>query len=203
DDESHHVVLGCGTLYPRKGPDLFIQVARKVKQSRPDMLFRFVWVGGALTPDGVENHRHFAAEAGVDDMVEFKGEIKEVAPYFLSAEVFCLTSREDPFPLVNMEAMSFGLPVIAFSDAGGAPELIEDDAGIVVPHLDVDSMAAAIIRLAEEPDLRLKLGKRAREKVSNRFSPEAYAESLLALLQGITPKREKRVGPYESPSISA
>ncbi|MEO1934088.1 MAG: glycoside hydrolase family 99-like domain-containing protein, partial [Myxococcales bacterium] len=203
DDESRHVVFGCGTLYPRKGPDLFIQVARKVKQSRPDMLFRFVWVGGALTPDGVENHRHFAAEAGVDDMVEFKGEIKEVAPYFLSAEVFCLTSREDPFPLVNMEAMSFGLPVIAFSDAGGAPELIEDDAGIVVPHLDVDSMAAAIIRLAEEPDLRLKLGKRAREKVSNRFSPEAYAESLLALLQGIAPKSEKRGGQHESPSISA
>jgi glycosyltransferase involved in cell wall biosynthesis len=167
------------------------------------MLFQFVWVGGSLTSDGVESHRHFAAEAGVDDMVEFTGEIKEVAPYFLSAAVFCLTSREDPFPLVNMEAMSFGLPVVAFSDAGGAPELIEDDAGIVVPHLDVDSMAAAIIRLAEEPELRLKLGKRAREKVSGRFSPEAYAESLMALVQGIAPKREKRVGPNEIPSISA
>jgi len=202
EDESHHVVLGCGTLYPRKGPDLFIQVARKVKASRPDLLFRFVWVGGALTSDGVENHRCFAAEAGVDDMVEFTGEIKEVAPYFLSAEVFCLTSREDPFPLVNMEAMSFGLPVIAFADAGGAPELIEDDAGIVVPHLDIGSMATAIIKLAEEPSVRLKLGKSAREKVADRFTPEAYAESLLALLEGIVPKRETRVRPPGSPSTS-
>jgi glycosyltransferase involved in cell wall biosynthesis len=101
-----------------------------------------------------------------------------------------------------MEAMSFGLPVIAFADAGGAPELIEDDAGIVVPHLDVESMAAAIIRLAEEPSVRLKLGKRAREKVTDRFTREAYAESLLALLEGIAPKRETRVRPPGSPSIS-
>jgi len=179
EGEECHLILGCGTLYPRKGPDLFIHLARAVKLSRPNAEFRFVWVGGALTANGVEAHQQSAEEAGVGDILEFAGAQGDIAPFFLAADSFALTSREDPFPLVNMEAMSFGLPVVAFAGAGGAPELIESDAGAVVPYLDIEAMAAAFIRLKDDPSLKQRLGERAREKVSEAFSSERYTDRLL------------------------
>ena len=150
-----------------------------MKLSRPDARFRFVWAGGALTSNGVEAHQRSAENAGVGDILEFVGAQADISPFFLAADSFALTSREDPFPLVNMEAMSFGLPVIAFAGAGGAPELIEDDAGIVVPYLDVQAMAEALIRLHDDPSFRLRLGSRARAKLSEAFSPERYTDRLL------------------------
>ena len=58
-----------------------------------------------------------------------------MAPYYLAADLLVLTSREDPCPLVNMEAMESSLPVVAFQGAGGAPEVLAD-AGICVPYLE-------------------------------------------------------------------
>ena len=65
---------------------------------------------------------------------------RDTVPYFLAADLFALTSREDPCPFVNLEAMESGLPVVAFEESGGAPEVLEG-AGICVPHLDVAAMA--------------------------------------------------------------
>ena len=196
-----HLVLGCGTLYPRKGPDLFIHLARAVKLSRPDADFRFVWAGGALTANGVEAHQRSAEEAGVGDILEFVGAQNDIAPFFLAADSFALTSREDPFPLVNMEAMSFGLPVVAFAGAGGAPELIENDAGIVVPYLDVEAMAEAVIRLQDDPPLRQRLGNRARAKMSEAFSPEHYTDRLLDRLENMPVSIEDAADDVPAPPL--
>ncbi|MDG2050894.1 MAG: glycosyltransferase, partial [Myxococcota bacterium] len=188
---AHHeeikIILGCGTLYPRKGPDLFIQLARSIKECQEDPFLRFIWVGGALSHDGVLQHQHSAAKAGVDDLVSFVGIQKDMTPFFKAADLFVLTSREDPFPLVNMEAMSFGLPVVAFADAGGAPELIGNDAGIVVPYLDVDAMAAAVTSLASDSAKRTAMGECARSKINESFSASAYATKILSILESHPP----------------
>jgi glycosyltransferase involved in cell wall biosynthesis len=107
----------------------------------------------------------------------------DITPYFAAADIFALTSREDPFPLVSMEAMSFGLPVVAFEGAGGAPELIGDQAGVVVPHLDLAAMAEAVTKLANDPQRREALGEGAMRSVATDFSPERYAEQLLGLAE--------------------
>ena len=183
DQKRLQIVLGCGTLYPRKGPDLFIQLAQSVVRTQSQSAFRFIWVGGALSHDGVLQHQQAATDAGVGDLVHFVGVQEDMAIFFEAADIFALTSREDPFPLVNMEAMSFGLPVIAFEGAGGAPELIGKDAGIVVPYLDIEAMAKAITDLAADPGRRKEMGERARTKVDESFSAANYADQILRIVE--------------------
>ena len=94
-----------------------------------------------------EPRRNRATEAtrrdrrGWQSQVRFVGPAPTPLPYMLAADVFLLSSREDPFPLVCLEAADCGLPVLCFADAGGMPLFVQEDAGAVVPYLDVDEMA--------------------------------------------------------------
>ena len=76
-----------------------------------------------------------------------------------------LTSREDPFPLVCLEAAALGISTICFADAGGMPEFVRDDAGFVVPYLDVARAFDSVRLLMKSEELRLRLGRCAAERV--------------------------------------
>lgn len=160
------IIIGaCGTISWRKGPDLFLQVARLVlKQVEGPVVF--VWVGGPLDGDYVEL-RHDAAQVGIDKQVIFTGTVRDHLQYFSQFDIFVLPSREDPFPLVVLDAASIGIPIICFDKAGGAPEIVESDAGIIVPYMDVTAMANALISLIKDVALREKMGQRAHEKAEN------------------------------------
>jgi len=80
-------------------------------------------------------------------------------------------------PVSLMEAMAFGVPVIS-TETGGIPELLGGGAGIIVPPADPAALAAAIARLAADPDLRRRLGERGRERVEEAFSVQAVARCL-------------------------
>ena len=114
--------------------------------------------------------------------MRFAGQQDSAVDYYLAADVFLLTSREDPFPLVNLEALARGLPVVAFGDAGGAPEALDDDAGVVVPYLDVPEMARALFRLVEAPRYRAALGRRALTRARERFLWDRFIGELRQLV---------------------
>ena len=118
------IVLGCGTVDLRKGADLFVNVARRVltdplATSLSGQTY-FVWVGHCSDLDFERWLRHDAAIGELEHQIQFIGPRAETAPYFMAADLFLLTSREDPCPLVNLEAMEAGLPVVAFEGAGSA-----------------------------------------------------------------------------------
>ena len=117
------------------------------------------------------------------DRVEFVGEVADPRGLLESADVFVLPSREDPFPLVCLEAAQSGLPVVCFADGGGAPELVEEDAGRVVPYLDVGAMATAVAEIVGDEELRARLGHRAREKVETLYSVDRQAARVLELVE--------------------
>jgi glycosyltransferase involved in cell wall biosynthesis len=76
--------------------------------------------------------------------------------------VFALTSREDPFPLVALEAASMEKPIIFFENAGGIPELFTNDkGGMQVSFGNIEEMALAILYLYDNPEIRIKKGKEA------------------------------------------
>jgi glycosyltransferase involved in cell wall biosynthesis len=145
------IVLGCGTGDLRKGVDLFLQLAARVVAMSPvtedgKPIF-FVWVGD-LYDAGLRSWlEHDRMHLGLRDVVFFTGRRSDPEPFFAAADVFALTSREDPFPMVNLEALSHGLPVVAFADGGGAPEVLSDKRGYAVPYLDVDAMARRVMEL--------------------------------------------------------
>lgn len=103
-------------------------------------------------------------ERGLDDVVRLRGRRPGAADAYARAQFALLSSHEEGFPNAVLEAMATGLPVVA-TTVGGVPELIRDDEdGLLVPPHDPEALGAAIRRLAADPELRLRLGKAARQR---------------------------------------
>ncbi|MEZ0609185.1 glycosyltransferase family 4 protein [Fibrella sp. WM1] len=178
------VVGGCGNAEWRKGNDLFVALARMVNQL-PGAPVYFVWVG--MPPSTLRDDLwHDVEKAGLTDHVRFIEPTSDVLRYMARFDVFLLCSREDPYPLVVLEAGASQLPVVCFAGAGGAPELIEDDGGAVVPYLDLNAMAAALRQLANDPARRQQQGHRLSQKIDQRHNSRRSIDQLLSLLNQLT-----------------
>lgn len=176
------VVGACGTTDWRKGADLFVALARAVHAQQPDGQVHFVWLGGKSTGPEYGALWHDVTHTGLERCVHFLGQHPDPLDYIAAFDVFALTSREDPFPLVNLEAASVGKPIVCFDGAGGAPEFVEDDCGFVVPYLDIETMAARVVQMMQSPQLRQQMGRRAAEKVRDRHDLEKAARKLLDIV---------------------
>jgi glycosyltransferase involved in cell wall biosynthesis len=181
------LVGACGTTDWRKGPDLFIQLACAVRRRQPDLPAHFVWVGGETAGPEFAALWHDVTRTGLEGYVHFLGERPNPLDYFAAFDVFALVSREDPFPLVALEAASLGKPIVCFDRAGGAKEFVEDDAGFVVPYLDVELMASRVLALLSSPDLGERLGQQAATKVQQRHDVSRVAPRILDVIERFLP----------------
>jgi glycosyltransferase involved in cell wall biosynthesis len=120
---------------------------------------------------------------GLADRVHFVGARPNPQDYLAVFDVFTLVSREDPFPLVSLEAASLGKPVVCFAGSGGAPEFVESDSGFVVPYLDLEGMADRCVELLRSPELRARLGQCAAAKVRQRHDVAVVGPQLAQLLR--------------------
>jgi glycosyltransferase involved in cell wall biosynthesis len=161
------LVVGSGVETWRKGKDVFVELAELVNRKAPENDFHFLWVGSW---DGLEQKERIMGRIlseGLERKVMFIGEVDNPLDYFAASDVFALTSREDPYPLVCLEAALMGLPVLCFENAGGMPEFVEHDGGMIFGYLDVAAMANGIIELAGLPEKRQLLGATASAKVKS------------------------------------
>lgn len=174
------VVGTSGTVYWRKAFDLFLRLAWSIVR-RPDPAVNepitFVWLGGE--PGAIGHAERLAGQLGVDDVVRFVVTQPDPVRWFELMDVFVLPSREDPFPLVCLEAASVGVPIVAF-DTGGMPELLDQGSGLVATYPDVDDLAAKVTSLLTDPSLRRQLGERGRELIRTRYDVSYLAPRLWA-----------------------
>lgn len=173
--EGARLVLGAGYGDLRKGFDLFLQAWREA--SRRDRAIVFCWLG-ALDPAMACYLDPEIAAARASGRFLLPGHQDEVADWFCAADIFALSSREDPFPSVVLEALSAGLPVVAFDGAGGIPALLAARrCGRAVPLADAGAMARALLA-----ELRAAAAGRARRAGAARraFDFTDYARSLFA-----------------------
>ncbi|WP_174504716.1 glycoside hydrolase family 99-like domain-containing protein [Acidiphilium sp. C61] len=172
------VVLGVGFGDLRKGFDLFLQVFRLLVTTRRDI--HFIWLGEThlWVRDYLGTEIDAARETGRFQLLPFTS---DVAPAYCGADLYALTSREDPLPTTVIEAMSAGLPAIAFAGAGGIPDLLrETGAGASVPAGDVAAFAAATAARLDHAALAADRPRISAE-AARRFDFNAYARHLLAL----------------------
>lgn len=177
------IIGAAGTTDWRKGVDLFIQLARTVYKQAPDLGVHFVWVGGETKGQQLEELRHDLSNLGLRNVVHFVGAKTNYLEYIASFDVFSLVSREDCFPLVVLEAALFNKPILCFEKGGGAGELVQSDAGFVVPYLDTEVMAERAITLFRNPHLRRTLGERAAEKTKQRHDVAVIAPQIFRIIQ--------------------
>lgn len=98
---------------------------------------------------------------------------------YRGADVFCLPSWEEGFPLVLLQAMACGLPVVATEESGAGDIITSGVNGDLVPAGDVLALREALGRLITDPDLATRMGSAARERVSNGFDWKSYGERAL------------------------
>jgi glycosyltransferase involved in cell wall biosynthesis len=174
------LVVGSGLGRWRKGTDLFVDLARAV--CRQHGRAYFAWVGGGSAEE-IAHFEHDVTLAGLTEKMRLTGAVKKPADYFAAADVFALTSREDPYPLVCLEAAALGKPIVCFAGAGGMPEFVEGDCGFVVPYLDIMAMADRVVSLLDSSDCRLTMGAAARRKVAQRHDIGQTAPRIMDIIE--------------------
>jgi glycosyltransferase involved in cell wall biosynthesis len=184
------LVGSCGTLDWRKGADLFLQMASLVpahSQARK-IHIHFLWVGADLTSLDYWKFNQDAAMAGLREKITVVGSTSRPQDFLAAMDIFALTSREDPFPLVMLEAASMSLPLICFDSSGGGPEFAERDAGLIAPYLDVGAFATHILALAADAGARSRLGANSRGKLLERYTLEHQAPKLYDVITALALK---------------
>lgn len=182
-NENAFVVLGCGTIFLRKGVDLFFSCAAAVAALAPKRPVRFVWIG----PPSSAHLEYSAllteqiARSGLKDTIAIVDEVADLEPAYAAADLFLLSSRLDPLPNVGIDAALRGTPVVCFENAGGMADLFGADPetrASVVPYLDVHAAASLIAKLADDPARCEALGMATRRVAEKTFDMDRYVERL-------------------------
>jgi colanic acid/amylovoran biosynthesis glycosyltransferase len=178
DRATPFTVLSVGRLVPEKGFPLLIEAFAQVARTRPDIRL-VVAGGGPLEPD----LRGQVERLGLAERVDFAGYVgqDDMPGYFARCHAFCLPSFAEGVPIVLMEAMATGRPVLTTRIAG-IPELVQDgQTGLLVSPGSAAELTAALARLADDAELRERLGQAGRRWVEAEFDARKNAAQLADL----------------------
>jgi glycosyltransferase involved in cell wall biosynthesis len=171
------VVGGSGFPSWRKGLLLWLQMAAALRDLLPPDSVEFRWVGW-VDNDEARAARFHIRRLALENVVKFIPHTSNPTPHFMDFDLFAMTSWEDPCPLVVLENMALGTPVLCFADSGGAPEEV-GDTGVIITDFDPGLMAKAAAQLATDPLRRAALGHAACNRVRTHFTASVQAPKLL------------------------
>lgn len=162
-------------LHKIKGLDILLTAWSKfVKRCQ----VKLVIIGEGEEKENLEN---MAKNIGISDSVIFKGFVDDARSLLSSFDIFCMPSRSEAMPYALLEAGLAGLPVIATS-VGGIPEIIENGLnGILIPTENAETLFSSLILLAEDEDLRKRLGTNLKSSIQENFSFEKMVENTIHL----------------------
>jgi len=172
------IIINVATGNYRKGFDIFIEMAAKEQGKE------FIWVGdydARLYNSATENYpAEKLSNLRLPGYLDSKEELFEL---YAGSDVLALTSREEPFGSIVLEAFSSGLPVAGFSGAGGFQDIVKtSETGWLAAEFTPDSMLMAINSLVDDEDLYLEISENARS-VSERFDFSFYVKSIFDLYE--------------------
>ena len=176
------LLLHSSNFRPVKRPEDVVLIFKEVHKHIKSKLL-FLGVG-----KGIEEVRRLVEKEGLTEDVYFWGTSRNIDPYMASADLFLLPSAQESFGLAALEAMSYGVPVIA-SDVGGLPELIEHGkTGYLAPVGDVQQMAAYAVQILSDREAYHKMSEAAQKCACEKFCTfhiipqyEAYYQKVLEL----------------------
>ncbi|MBE2204296.1 MAG: glycosyltransferase family 4 protein [Chthoniobacterales bacterium] len=184
--EADIVACAVGRIkFLRKGQEFLLEAAALAR--RQGLSIKCLLAGGPApgSEDQIDRMKALATTLGVEAV--FTGELSDARPAYAAADIFVLPSAQpEPFGGVVMEAMVLGRPVIG-TNIGGTPEQVaEGETGLLVPPSDPSAMAAALSRLAADPNLRSRMGAAGRKRIEKNFPLETMVhriQNLYATLQ--------------------
>lgn len=183
------LIATVGRITPQKGQKDLLQALVAVRQADPDVKALLVgWDAGTKVSGGrtyLQELQEFCGQHSLTDTVIFGGARTDVPEIFAAADLVVVpSSHAESCPLVVLEAMSTGKPVVG-TECGGIPELLENEGGILVPPGHPQDLLKAIIRLLKQPVLRNRLGRNARTRVEERFYESRLAEEVEKVYEAV------------------
>ena len=164
----------------RKGFDFFPLLVKTFTDKYPQVKCKFVWVGWG-DKDALD---YESKHLGVQDYIVFTDSVNNPLDYYNRFDVFLLTSREDPFPLVCMECAALAKPIILFKDASGIQDMVRHNhSGLLVPYMDLDAMTDAIYQLYSSSNLRKQMGENLRMDLFNNYGKDKSINEIKNLLK--------------------
>ena len=122
-----------------------------------------------------------AVELGVADRIEILGYVEDMGAWYGAFDAFLLTSANEGAPVVAIEALAAGIPVVA-TDAGGTRNVVDDgETGYLAPIGSVNLLASRLSQLRDDPELRAQLGSLGAERMRERFSTTRMADEIDAV----------------------
>ena len=174
------VVAMCGLAQPRKGADIFFELAIQLPQ------YDFVWIGPWAPPETDLNDATFERFAALE-MVNFyvTGLTSNPYAHLRQADTFVLTSRKDPNPLVVAEALVLGCRVVAFAETGASAAVLENNGYALTGSPDVERLAVLLPEIVgSEPAWQADVGARVGANVDGAGKLERLTEALERLAAG-------------------
>ncbi|WP_114347654.1 glycoside hydrolase family 99-like domain-containing protein [Paracoccus lutimaris] len=172
------LVLGVGYIDHRKGADLFVQALAEMRKA--GIPAEAIWIGHA-DRDELPRVAALAKQLGVADHVRFPGRQPDPARFYAAADLFLLTSREDPYPSVVLEAMAAELPVVMFAGVTGSEDLAARGLAVAVTAENPQAMAEAAANLLVDAPAREAMVAAAARHIADETSFTEYAFDLLKL----------------------
>ncbi len=168
------IIAGCvAVLRPNKGHRELIAAIAPLMARFPALHLVIVGGGSPVYEQLVE----YIAELKLSDRIHLMGTRRDVPNLLAGFDLFCLPTRQEAMGTAFIEAAASGLPVIG-TDVGGVSEMMQHNVtGILVPLDDIEALRAALVKLIENPPLRVKMGQAGRNRIWNEgiFSTETLA----------------------------
>ena len=174
------ICFGIGRHVPYKGFTYLIKASKML-----DDRFR-IYIGGQG-----ELTEELKREAAGDEKIRFTGRLDEedLVAHYLAMDMFCFPSitKNEGFGLALAEAMYLEKPAVTFNIPGSGVNYVnkKDETGLEVPNGDSKAYAGAMLRLAEDADLRKRMGKAAKNRVETLFSREAFRQNMTDLINDL------------------
>ena len=184
--EEEILIIGAGEIQPRKGVDLFIDTAYKIKLKLPNRKIKFAWIGSGYDPINDFNVSLWIADQ--IDKYKLSNDLNILKPsrkyknLMQRANLFLMTSRLDPLPNVGIDALLAGKPMLCFEKACGLTDLLKSNKelndALVVNYLDTNSMSDKVANLLENEKKYFKISNLCIRYAKKWFNMETYVEKL-------------------------
>jgi glycosyltransferase involved in cell wall biosynthesis len=177
---NHTVISTIAHMEEHKGLDCLLESASLLLKSRSDISFLLVGEGTLK-----EEFKKLSVSLKIDKNVIFTGERSDVSEILLLTDIFVLPSLREGLPLVILEAMDCGKPIIA-TNVGGIPEVVDDGVtGILVPTGDFKALYNAMIELLNNTEKMKEMGNKGRRIFSEYFHSEIMVDKIEALYSSL------------------
>lgn len=173
-------IISVGRLTKQKGFDMLLPAMVPVFKRYPD--WHLFICGEGINYDMLVSLRD---ELSLQNNVIFSGFVKDIEKEYVSSDFFVMSSRFEGFPMVLLEALSCGLPIVSFDCPEGPSEMLKYGAGLLVEYKSTSQLSVSILKMIEDREFRNECARKT-HYTANKYSPSIICQMWIDLFKVVS-----------------